>query len=373
MKFITYNESPGGVYKSQVTDVCRFLQTTFNIPIELIAFVSLRTYFNDRTRIKKAYPNSTVLPAFPGIENWKKNQGILNLFMFFRKPDKAISRGVFATLLALDCKKITSVCFDARTAYNAEWKEYLAAESPTITSAMKGLEKAALFNSNFRIAVSNQLVSWWQENYGYDKNNHAVIPCTLESSLEQSFQNSVTASSEELRQKIGINESDVLLIFSGSSAAWQSLEGLYQLLKPAFNDNPSLKLLLLSDSVTESEFSKAFPDRVILKSVTPEKVADYLKAADYGLLYREESVTNKISSPVKFAEYLAAGLPVIISENVGDYSRFVKENNCGLLVNSIQWNNLKRPSQEERKRIWQIAIAHLTKSVYEQQYRKVIS
>jgi hypothetical protein len=174
-----------------------------------------------------------------------------------------------------------------------------------------------------------------------------------------------------LRSQIGISESEIVLAFSGSTAGWQSINNLYQLLKPAFIENTSIKLLLLTKDSVESEFSKAFPGRVIHKWVEPEKVSSYLSAADYGLLYREDSVTNKISSPVKFAEYLASGLPVIISKNVGDYSSFVTEKNCGLPFDSVNWATLKRPSEEEKKRIHQVAITHLTKSAYTEQYKKV--
>jgi hypothetical protein len=55
--------------------------------------------------------------------------------------------------------------------------------------------------------------------------------------------------------------------------------------------------------------------------------------ADYGILIREQSVTNQVASPVKFAEYLACGLQVLISEGIGDFTDFVKQQNCGKIFN----------------------------------------
>ncbi|HXP48650.1 MAG TPA: hypothetical protein VN922_01785, partial [Bacteroidia bacterium] len=77
------------------------------------------------------------------------------------------------------------------------------------------------------------------------------------------------------------------------------------------------------------------------------------------------------SSPVKFAEYLAVGLPVIISENIGDYSAFVSEKNCGSLVNSINWNSITRPNTEEKIRIQSVAELYFRKKDYTEQYRKL--
>ena len=220
------------------------------------------------------------------------------------------------------------------------------------------------------MAVSEKLVDYWKENYGYDKTNHVVIPCTIDSCLTNT---GISNSTIELRKQMGVSETDTLLVFSGSTAGWQSMGSLYQILKNAFIENASLKLLLLSKDSIDNEFSTKFPDRVIHKWVEPEKVSSYLNASDYGLLFREDSVTNKISSPVKFGEYLAAGLPVIISNNVGDYSSFVKEKNCGFLFDSINWSSLKRLSTDEKVKIQQIAFTQLTKSAYAEVYKRVVN
>ena len=54
--------------------------------------------------------------------------------------------------------------------------------------------------------------------------------------------------------------------------------------------------------------------------------------ADYGYVFREQSVTNQVASPVKVAEYLSCGLKVLISENLGDYSSMIKENDLGRII-----------------------------------------
>ena len=69
---------------------------------------------------------------------------------------------------------------------------------------------------------------------------------------------------------------------------------------------------------------------------------------DYGLIIRDESITNQVSSPVKFAEYLYAGLKIIISSNIGDYSKFVLDNDCGFLDNQCKMN-LKKVTNRQKK------------------------
>ncbi|HXP51226.1 MAG TPA: hypothetical protein VN922_14810, partial [Bacteroidia bacterium] len=100
MIYLTFNDTYGGVYESQVIDTCRFWEDTFKEKVSLIAFISGRNFFANRAKIKAAYSNSTVLPMFPKIINWEKNLFLLRLTTRFRDKENVIARGVFATLLA---------------------------------------------------------------------------------------------------------------------------------------------------------------------------------------------------------------------------------------------------------------------------------
>ena len=41
-----------------------------------------------------------------------------------------------------------------------------------------------------------------------------------------------------------------------------------------------------------------------------------------------------MASPTKIAEYLLTGLPVIVSNHIGDYSNFIRNNDLGMVVNN---------------------------------------
>lgn len=71
---------------------------------------------------------------------------------------------------------------------------------------------------------------------------------------------------------------------------------------------------------------------ITVRSAPHEQVGAYLMAADLGLLLRENSMTNLVASPVKFAEYLRSGLPVMLTPYVGDFSAFVTSMGCGAVV-----------------------------------------
>jgi hypothetical protein len=41
---------------------------------------------------------------------------------------------------------------------------------------------------------------------------------------------------------------------------------------------------------------------------------------------------NEVASPVKFGEYLASGLPVVMSAGIGDYSELVRRKKVGVIL-----------------------------------------
>ena len=53
---------------------------------------------------------------------------------------------------------------------------------------------------------------------------------------------------------------------------------------------------------------------------------------DAGLLLRESHPVNRVSSPTKFGEYLAAGVPVIATEGISDFSRWISEHDVGITL-----------------------------------------
>ncbi len=74
-------------------------------------------------------------------------------------------------------------------------------------------------------------------------------------------------------------------------------------------------------------------DRIMIRFVhDPREINAFLNAADLGIILRDDIMTNRVSSPTKLAEYLLAGLPVMASDHIGDYSDFIRDNRLGCIV-----------------------------------------
>lgn len=326
-----------GIYSSQVIDVCDFISKKSKERVRLVAFLSIREIKEAKPKIKALYPDSIVLPAAPGLSNFKYTAFLLALYCLFTGERKAICRNVFATTIALQVRSwglLKKIVYDGRSAINAEIKEYDVFPAKYLRSNIFELEKSAVLNSDFRISVSKKLVEYWQKNYGYISKEHLVINCTLDSKYfkeEIKFDDSTIT---ELRLGLGFAREDVILVYSGSTAPWQSFDLMYKSFKPFLKKDKKLKFIFLSRSTNDiKKFVAEFPDQVYNYYVDQKEVLDYLKIADYGILIREQSDTNRVAAPVKFAEYLYAGLKVIASENLGDYSEMIRVNELGSIFN----------------------------------------
>lgn len=375
MIYLTYNDPPSGIYFSQVTDVCNYWRVELGIKVRLIAIISLRDYFYNRKKIKRAYTGSCVLPMFPGPSNWRWNALYFFILLFFHRKTM-IGRGPFATLLALKWKRwglIKKVIFDARGAYKAEFQEYNVSGIESLRSSIDSFEKQALFDSDERLAVSEELRKYWVSEYNY-KGSAIVIPCTYHSvHFKELMEYSIR---DQRRTSMGYSSSDIVLVYAGSISAWQSARSMMEMISGWMESNASIKLLVLTSSGSHELISlNKFPDRLKVLSLPPDQIGEYLQLADYGLLVRECSITNSVASPVKFAEYLASGIPVLISEKIGDYSKFVMDNQCGYVVdaNGKITGSFKSLAQEERTRLSLLSKKSLSKNAYKTAYLKILS
>ena len=372
MIYLTYADQPSGVYSSQVVDVCNFLNESHNAQIRLVSFISLHNFSHNRQKIKREMPSAIVLPMLPRMTSFGFNTLMLFFVLLFLNQRSVIARNVLAARIALRLRSFLKlkVCFDGRGAIAAEWNEYQVVPLQEWKNSIHTWEKSVVLNVDFRIAVSEELVKYWNERYGYSENKHVVIPCTLNTSFRPEILKQEEI--ENARKKMKFNADDIILVYSGSTAGWQSFDLLQGFLQKIINKNKNIKVLFLSEKDKNVDQLKTeFPDKIFQTFVKHSEVSGILKSCDIGILIREKSVTNQVASPTKFAEYLSAGLPVIISEGIGDYTSFVKQNDCGWVLDEspLQMNRL---NISERNRLLQLVNDHFTKKSHNASYTNLI-
>jgi glycosyltransferase involved in cell wall biosynthesis len=121
-------------------------------------------------------------------------------------------------------------------------------------------------------------------------------------------------------------------VYSGSLAAWQCAREALALVAAVRNSRPDARLSLLVHDRAAGERLAHGVSGVDVESLPPARLRGALPAFDAALLLRRRSLVNEVACPVKFAEYLHAGLPVILTEGIGDASGWVRDHGLGVVL-----------------------------------------
>ena len=377
MIYLTWGIGFNGIFSSQVVGVCKYLSKIKGKSITLVSFVPYPGYWETRRRIKKSYLNSIIIPMIPSRNHWWPIFSMLIIpIVFFYGRKRLITRGVIANQIALMLRRIgitKSVVYDGRGALKAEWTEYDIVRDDRLVSKIGRWESEAVNKSDFQLAVSNKLVKYWEDEFNYkgkQSEDYVVVPCTVNADV---FQKDLLKSNE-LRLKYNYSEDDVILVYSGSAESWQSFTLIDDFLKEVLSNNDKIKVLFMAKIDLDSlGIYNSFKDRIRKMWVDSSEVSKVLSICDYGLLIRENTVTNQVASPTKFAEYLASGLKVIISNNVGDFSQVVFEQGLGIVLNSRNESLVfERPNTLEKERIINFSRSNFQKPNFNKEYKLLI-
>ena len=226
------------------------------------------------------------------------------------------------------------------------------------------------------IVLSNKLKEYILEKEIkiFEKSNikdevFSLIPC----GADENFFFFDSEVRHALRNKLGIMDRQVFIYCGALDKAWQIPDFIFNVFKILKKNNPNSFFICLTpnhDIVDKYvELYKIDKNDVMIKFVNNSEINNFLCASDMGFLFRENVVTNNVAAPTKLVEYLMSGLPVLISEHIGDYSEFVLEHDLGVVIN----NNLDELatiiqdidfSKYNKENIAQIGKKFLSKQVY---------
>jgi glycosyltransferase involved in cell wall biosynthesis len=152
----------------------------------------------------------------------------------------------------------------------------------------------------------------------------SVIPCPA---LDERF-----FYSSNLRQKyrdcLKFAANDRVLVYAGGVGHYHCTGEIIDIFKQLFDRDTRWRLLFLTNKIEEaiSYLSILETHQYKIFQVNNEEVNGYLNAADAAIIIRKNHPLNYVASPTKFAEYVSTGLPVVISDSIGDSSKYIKEN-----------------------------------------------
>lgn len=181
--------------------------------------------------------------------------------------------------------------------------------------------------ASFILPVSNNYLSFLEKK-GINRNNVIVLPCVVDLIKFARRDNPQLKASLNIPigATIGIYVGKFGGIYYDEEAFW-----IFRLAKEVF-ENFFLLILTPSDQ-NEVQFKlkgMGFELSEFKVLHTPHsEVPHYLSISDFAFALYKHSYSNRYLSPVKIGEYWACGLPVLLTDGVGDDSDIINASNCG--------------------------------------------
>lgn len=163
--------------------------------------------------------------------------------------------------------------------------------------------------------VSNVFATLLENRY---KKRATVLPCCVDENLFLKKEVCTTIT----KQDLGFPKDVKVCVYSGGLFNWQKIDEIITLMKEISQNDTTIRFLFLTkDQTLLQQKCEAIGLRKDLwygRACNQSEVINYLKVADCGIILRDDTLVNRVASPIKIGEYLAAGLAVIASPWIGD-------------------------------------------------------
>jgi len=350
--YVVFGELMAGVFTSQVLEGARRVAAAGH-EVHLVVFRAPREALRPDAQVRArmgACAQVFASCAFPvhGPRELRRLGAAARLARVLRRVDADLvhARGPEACALALAARggrARPAVLLDARGLWAQEWAAsggYAPRPLPgkrlsRAYARARAVEAGAVRGADQVCAVTRGLAQALEGAYGRDLSAAAIVPSAVDAARYR-FD---AQAREAVRARLGLGKG-LVWVYLGSAAAWQAPQAMLRAAAARLGGHPAERLLVVT-SATERFESLAdragvpAGQRVIVRAHESE-VPGLLCAADAGLVLREASAVNRVAWPVKLAEYLAAGLPVVVTDTVDAAAALVRGRGWGRVASAPQ-------------------------------------
>jgi glycosyltransferase involved in cell wall biosynthesis len=135
-------------------------------------------------------------------------------------------------------------------------------------------------------------------------------------------------------ERLGLDPETRIVLYQGGFSVGRGMEQLIA----AVRDVPGTVLVLMGYGALEAELKQAasLPENAgkvfVLPAVPPTELLDWVVSADVvGVLFQHDTLNNYLSTPNKFLEAMAAGVPTVCSDHPG-MGPIARATGCGIPV-----------------------------------------
>lgn len=169
--------------------------------------------------------------------------------------------------------------------------------------------------------------------------NTKVIPCCADTA-HFSPDRIPPATKEAARLQLGIEPSQLVLSYLGSTGTWYQTKEMLMFFKRMLRFYPDSKFLFITGDqpsivLDMAQTLKIDPARFAIIQSDREHVPLYLSLSSISIYFIKPVFSKIASSPTKQGETLSMGIPFITNSGVGDIEQIVAEGTAGILVDDL--------------------------------------
>ncbi|UCD54932.1 MAG: glycosyltransferase family 4 protein [Candidatus Omnitrophota bacterium] len=348
--YISYNAVTEPIVESQVIPYLKGLSRR-GIKFYLLTFEKKRTGKNEKSRIRCIldkqfaggikpewfYLNYHKRPTVPATIFDIAIGIIYSIYITMRhKIDIIHARAIVSALIGYPAARLLSkkFIFDTRGIDSEEYVDAGLWKRGGLTHKIVGfLENALIKSSDYVTVLTEKFLEILKKKHQNKRIKFSVVPCAVDT---EAFK---PKDENMLARKLGIQDKTVLG-YIGSLGTWYMLPEMIDFFKCAVKLDKDIHFLILTQ--TDKEYAIRLirkkgldTTHVTVDTVTYDSMPIYLSLCKAGIFFIKPVFSKISSSPVKFGEYLASGLPVVINRGVGDTEEIVRQNRVGIIVENF--------------------------------------
>ncbi|CDG65203.1 hypothetical protein MBMB1_1102 [Methanobacterium sp. MB1] len=195
---------------------------------------------------------------------------------------------------------------------------------------LKLIDTLNFYFANKTCCVSHKMVERLEER-GFNEKNLFYVTNGID---DHFFIKPDDNSLLELKEKLDIEEEDMVFTYLGAFEKWQGVDNFIKAAKSLKNVD-GIKFIIVggADEVIDGNVH-------LVPKVPQEMVSYYYAISDVLVLPRPRHPATEVAAPTKFPEYMAMEKP-ILTTNVGDAAVMVENYNCGIVVSDNAPSSLK--------------------------------
>ena len=286
---------------------------------------------------------------------------VLLVLSLIYKPTYIIGEYSLASKSMKLCKKVLSrvkFIVDVHGAVPEEYEYNVENPKPWLLKMLTEYEQLSIDWASLVICQSDEMKRHLSHKYKCNLDKICVYRCGVDTNLF-----CMDLSKRELiRKELGVADEDVVFVYSGGLHKWQKIDESIQFFQQYYMGNPNSYMLILTQEQSKlksvlSKFGEDISSRVIARSLSFDKVPDFLNVADYAFLMRDDTLMNAVAYPTKLGEYFACGLPVVTTQVA---KKWVAEDAFDFFIFSDSTKFLFAPKNDIRDSIRNYAICNLS-------------